>query len=471
MIDKEYNMALLGKNYLSVLLSVELLEWDKKVIIIDDDRVRYGQHYTDYLCQLEYIFLMYWGEDRHIEPFQKLQHYIVKKPFSVIIGQHRLLLGNSPSQNLSEFIRKFPNFFLEDDKDVINSFVCDEERREIFNEDYYSYCNRLAENSFRFKTAQNLSLSQSLDLCPENLKTLFSIFVKSFVGLDKLTDADDALNLKTFLYLTRGIFHRKLSITATEFELFHLFLSLLSPHFQLDHEALMKDLLPAFIEKGGVFKETNIREWLFEKNKPWSLELSSYEGIIHPQKVSLLGGRPESIPVKVGVKDKSFRSIDLVFSIQEGENLKLGIEGQRIFYTRSEKVGGQYPYWEGRFDSSGGKIKIYTRSYKGMKIDFIKDFLISELEKDLSIISKRQLAPINVESIQFGQDLCLEEVSLNNSKFKQDMPLVSKINVYDCTSPGQEDQLKHVHYYGPLKRGSFGLFSTLMEIKDSPSLY
>jgi hypothetical protein len=470
LINKKFNMALIGKNYLSFLLSIELMEWNMKVIILDDKRVTYGQHYTDYLCQLEYSFLMLWGEDRQIEPFQKLQHYIVKKPFSIIIGQHRVLLGNSPAQNLSELIRKFPNFFLYEELKEINLFLCDEDKQAQFNDSYYAFCSRLAENSFRFRTSQNLSLGYTLSLCPENIKFIFSVFEKAFLNQDNFKEPDDTLNIKTFLYLTRGIFHRKLSIGATEFELFHLFLSLLSPHFQLDHKALMGDLLPIFTERGGAFKKTYIKDWLFEKKRPWSLELSSYEGIIHPQKISLLGGRPESIPVKVDVKEKSFRSIDLRFALNEKADLKLGLEGQRVFYTRSQKIGGQNPFWEGRFQKNGGVLKIYNRSYKGMKIDFIKNFIIAELEKDLSIICKRPITNLLIESIHFGHDLCLEEKSFKSSGFKQDMPLLSKVEVYDCTAPGLDDLLKNVHYFGPLKRGSFGLFSTLMEIKDGPSL-
>ena len=223
--------------------------------------------------------------------------------------------------------------------------------------------------------------------------------------------------------------------------------------------------------EGEFFKKTNVREWLFDKRKPWSLELSSFEGIIHPQKISLFGGRPESIPVKVDVLDKSFRSIDLVFSLTEKNSLKLGLEGQRIFYTRSEKVGGLYPYWECRFHKDGGTIKVYTRSYKGMKINFIKDFLVSELEKDLSIICKRPIENLKVESLSFGQELCLEETSYKNKNYKQDIPISNKIDVLDCTGPNQQEQLKNVHYFGPLKSGPFGLFTALMEIKDGPSLY
>ena len=67
MLNKNFSLALLGNNYLSYLLSVEMLEWDKKVILIDDYRIKYGSHFTDYLCQLEYDFLNVWGEDRDIE--------------------------------------------------------------------------------------------------------------------------------------------------------------------------------------------------------------------------------------------------------------------------------------------------------------------------------------------------------------------------------------------------------------------
>ena len=163
------------------------------------------------------------------------------------------MLGNSPAQNLSEFIRKFPNLFLEDDKHEIESFICSSKKQNDFNNSYYAYCNRLAETTFRFKTSQNLSLNHFLSFCPEELKTLFQIFERSFTNQENFNDDENSIYLKTFLYITRGIFHRKLSIAATEFELFHLFLCLLSPHYELDQDALMRDLLPIFIDRGGVF--------------------------------------------------------------------------------------------------------------------------------------------------------------------------------------------------------------------------
>ena len=468
-------MALLGNNYLSFLLSVELLEWDKKVILIDDKRVSYGQHFTDYLCQLEYDFLMVWGEDRHIESLQKLQHYVVNKPFVLMVGDQRVLLGNTPSQNLSELIRKFPQFFADEDGLAeLDNFLIDEEQRLKFDQQYFSFCSRLAENSFRFRTSQNLSLSHFLSLCPDSIKSTFQQFEKRYShyhGQHEDFDQKTFDTVRSFYYLIRGLFHRKLSIDASEFELFHLFISLLSPHYELDQSALLRDLLPTFTDRGGVYKKTQVKEWLFDKMKPWSLELSSYEGIIHPQKIAILGGRPEGLPIKVDVKDKSFRSINIDISFEGDIQLKLGVEGQRVFYTRSDKVGSLYPFWEGRFFENSGSIKFYTRSYKGMKVNFVKDFLLSEIEKDLLKISKGPIQNIRITNIEFGTDLCLEEITISGKKFKQDSPLLSKTHVFDATEPGKYNKLKNVLYYGPLKRASFGLFSTMMEIKDSPSLY
>lgn len=459
-----------------------MLEWDKKVILIDDERIRYGSHYTDYLCQLEYDFLKVWGEDRYIESLLKLDHYIVSKPYSIVLGENRVILGNRPSQNFSELMRKFPQFFIDEDEKVTeesessqegSSFSSEEDRKE-FDDSFYKFCRLMAENSFRFRTTQNLSLNHLLSLCPKKLHSMFSRFEKQYTKYrdqQRSLEQQDFDSARTFFYLMRGVFQRKLSIDASEFELFHLFLSLLSPHYEIDHQALVRDLLPTFTSRGGVYKKTQVKDWIFENQKPWSLELASFEGVIHPEKLALLGGRPEGLPVKVEVEDKSFRSIEIEINLIGDSDLKLGIEGQRIFYTRSDKVGSLYPFWEGRFIENKGTIKFYTRSYKGMKVNFVKDFLLSEIERDLSKITKTNIKKIELNSLHFGNDLCLEEISVSKKKYKQDSPLLAKTAIYDSTAPGQHDRLKNVLYIGPLKKTSFGLFSALMEIKDSPSLY
>ena len=473
MIDKNYNLAILGKNYLSILLGMEFIEWDQKIILIDDDRVGFGGHYTDYLCLLEYNFLTYWGEDRQIEPLQKLKHYVVKKPFTLVIDQKRVQLGHSPSQNLVEYFRKFSSFIKEGDRQEIENIILNPDAKKELDEEYYEFCYRLAENSFKFRTTRSLSLSDVLSLCPAKIKTLFKIFEVNFINFKSIphSNRQHVQELKTFLYLISGIFHRKLSVSTTDFELFHLFMSLLSPHFELDHTALLKDLLPAFTQKGGVFKKSNVEQWLFDRSRPWSLQLSSFEGVIHPQKIFLLGGRPESLPIKIDVADKTFRSVTLKFAIDQESCYRLGIEGGRVFYTRREKVGGLYPFWEGRFTKDSGTIKVYTRSYKGMKVNFIREFLISVIEKDLSLICKRQIQPLKIDSLEFSSEMFLEQSSFKNARYRQDTPTCWDIKVKGMTIPGKHQVLKGVHYLGPLKRASFGLFSTMMEIKDGPSLY
>ena len=111
MLDNRIDNILIGKSYLSFLFAFTLMDNDKKVLLLDDERSRYGNLFTGFLCHLEKTFLELWGKKRNLAPLENLDKYALKRPFTMIVNNHQIQLGNSPSKNYQEFLRKMPFCF------------------------------------------------------------------------------------------------------------------------------------------------------------------------------------------------------------------------------------------------------------------------------------------------------------------------------------------------------------------------
>lgn len=452
MLDKNFDLTMVGKNYLSLLYSMEYTDWGKTALVVDDKRLEYGHIYSGILSEMDVAFLETWGEDKGISPLAGIRSFLTPRTVSFSIDKQVVKLGRSPYQNYLELLRKFPNLFGIEKVDW--SSVGNEQE---FNEFYFSFCRRMSQNCFRFRTLQNMNLQSFLNLCPKTIIECFQHF-KSHLDQNRKLELIP-LHQKTFFYLSRGFIQKKLSMRGNELELFHLLLSLLSPCFELNEDSLSTQLEDVFKSRGGICKTTTIREWLFDQSKPWSLELSSFEGIIHPKRIALMGGQPESMPIGIQSRSKIFRSVDV--QLNSTPELE-GFFGDDYFaFTESKRIGGQYPFWAMRKTRGHYKITLFSLMGKGMKIDFNRDKVIKILEKDISTILGTEFTP-EVISIDFGREICVED-NKNDDRLQS---FFGKINIVDTSSPGSEVKLKNVHYFGPLKMGPLGLFSTLMEIKE-----
>ena len=67
MLQKHYPLAVIGKSYLSLLYGIELLRYFERVLLLDDDRLSFGDLYQNGLTQMDFAFLQTMGIDRGIE--------------------------------------------------------------------------------------------------------------------------------------------------------------------------------------------------------------------------------------------------------------------------------------------------------------------------------------------------------------------------------------------------------------------
>jgi len=460
MLEKNIDQALIGKSYLSLLLSMNFLDQGKKVVLLDDERMKFGELFTNQLCHMEKSFLETWGQEANIEPLINLKRYLKKRPLTFILDNTRVRLGEGPLRNYRELARKFPHCFKLDENNLFTSPL----EREDFDAEVLALSERIGQMAYKLNGRNVFNLSSQMIHAPQDFKELFILFVSGIFDETK-ADNQTSWSLRTFLYVTRGLFQKKLSITGNDVQLFHLFLSLLSPFYELDHHALTEDLTKVFMEKGGQFKKTQVREWKFYKNKPWSLELASYEGIIHPKKISLLGGLPRSMPIKLHPALNSYTCLEVDWEIESSE--VFGEVGERILYSSLSKIGTKRPLWLATFSEGKIEFKVFVAREEGLKISFISKQVREMLINDLQSIFPQFKAKILKEEMNFGKEVWIEQEDHSKFKKKSQVNIGREISVMDASTPRDHKALEQVAYFGPYKDAPLGLFSTMLEIMSS----
>tara|TARA_Y100000590_G_scaffold470440_1_gene664944 strand:+ start:33236 stop:34627 length:1392 start_codon:yes stop_codon:yes gene_type:complete len=458
LIEKNLDMTLVGKNYLSFLLGVELLDRNQKVLLLDDDRLSYGQLYSDSLPQLEVDFLKTWGEDRGLEPFLHLDKYLKNRHLTFVIGDNLIRLGGRPSHNFSEILRKLSNM-LPAGLEIGWPYETLEGQKE-FDDAFHAFSKRIAQNAFRYKSVQSFNTAVFLAHCPPDIKKCFESFEEVFrnLSLDPYEGQNSEL---TFFFMARGKFQKKFSMELSRFELFHLFLTLLSPLYELDQDSLLMDLEPVLIERGGLYKRTRIREWLFHKSKPWSLELASYDGIIHPKNISLLGADPSGLSIKLENLGQSFGCIRVSFDF--ASDAKIFWENEKFLRCDKSMLGTERPLWEADFGEEKVLFKVFVKKLKGSKIEFHEKEILKMLKIDMTQIFPGLWEKLEEPTLDWGPEIWIEG---EGSKTKGDIPFPKSVMVTNVKEPMSHERLNQVYYFGPYKEGPLGLLSSLMEIKD-----
>ena len=124
MLEKDVYLTTVGKSFLSFIYSLSFLEKNHKVIVLDDERLKYGELFIDTFWELEKEFLKTWGREREIAPLKNLDEYLLKRQVIFVVGGKRVRLGDSPSRNLKELARKFPALYEGRFKNIVQNPVC-----------------------------------------------------------------------------------------------------------------------------------------------------------------------------------------------------------------------------------------------------------------------------------------------------------------------------------------------------------
>lgn len=469
MLYKHYDNMIIGHNYLSLIFGLELLRNKKHVLILDDESTSYGPLFERELTQNDVEFLNIWGEDHNVAALSDLAPLLQPKPVRFVINGEHLLLGRGPSENYTELCRKFPELFVPEKLGPTGLDFTDNQKAQQFDDTYRGLCRRLSQVCFHFQAFENFSVENFLSHYPKHLRQAFEQFKTGWQKGESL-GLSAGHRWRSFLYATRGHYHKLLERSINERDLFQLFLSLLSPLYQLDHLKLREELLNSFQRRGGSFKRTTVREWLFDKSRPWSLELSSFEGIIHPRHISFFGGHPSHLPLKFKPKAELFMGVSLFMQIKKSSHEKQAIfealPRHKCVLCHHESVGSDKSLWILEFSASGDiKATSFVRWGNGMKVSFHRQDLIESLERMLQELWPGFRVDKSVNSFELER---VQEVwGTRGATEMTTSDLSSQVKIIDGTDPKRPTVLKDVSYYGPSQMGSHGLLSTLMNMRES----
>ena len=465
MLEKDVYLTTVGKSFLSFIYSLSFLEKNHKVIVLDDERLKYGELFIDTFWELEKEFLKIWGREREIAPLKNLDEYLLKRHVIFVVGGKRVRLGDSPSRNLKELARKFPALYEGRFKNIVQKILVNEASVKSFDQSFLSLAKRVAVNCFKYKTLQSLDMNFFLTHCPQNIKELYLLFC-SILDENTYNFYGPEWELKTLAFLGRGFFQKKLSWFTNEFERFHFFLCLLSPHYQPSQKNLMDSLKDCYEQNGGQFKKTSIREWVFHTGSPWCLELESFEGLVQPERLAFFGGLSKNLPLQVGKMENLYTSLKIEWELKE--DLEEPLQGERIVSTDLTRLGTKSPFWEASFSKDKVAINLVVPMEKASKASFLSEDSERKMLEELGPFCPDLKNKIVKSSFSLTPEVWVEEKKVKFYKKPEEMSFYPAADIFDLSKVGKKKKLKKVDYYGPLKEG-YGLFSSLMEIKDAHS--
>ena len=459
MLNKNFDMVLVGKSFLSFIFSIELIDQNQNVLILEDERLSYGNLYNDFFNPVQVAFLKTWGEERGIKPLENIEQYLYPQGINYFYNLRQFKIGLRPSLNLIELFRKNPELFsaLEEDEEV-QEFMSDPKKWDEFDQQILSLANRLGQNAFRYKNVQNFGIEFFLNQANPFMTKVFRAFHRQLSIKNEKANWD----LKTLSYLGKSVLHKVLSLKDSGHEAFHLLLHFLGPNYYVDQKALEDDLAQFFKSKGGFYKKTKVREWKFYKNRPWSLELASYEGIIHPEKISFLGALPIGVPLKLGNIGQGLQSINI--SLKHPDP-RLHGDGQELFICgQRDKIGTEHPLFIFKKTLEGLQIQYFQKANQGSKLSFVSEKIRNQLNEDLEGIFPKLFVEVQGNwDFSLGSEIFIEE---EREKKKTSLPLVRNVELFDYSSPSKTTKLKNVFYFGPFKEDPLGMLSSLMEMKE-----
>ncbi len=463
LLDKNIQMLCVGKGHLSFLLSLSLLKRGQKVLLLDDPRMSFGESFAYNPRLIEREFLRQFGIDQGVPALINIEQYTHQKPYLVFIENRQLFLGQAPSENLRELWRIFPELFESNSLDF--TWLKSLDDRSEFDEMFLATTRRLAASAYQFQGVESLNYELFLTQCPPSLKQIFEVFSQNLHQRTAFDSPDQIKGIspihQLFLYTFRSHFHHQLSPTVSKLECFHLFLSLLSPQYKLETERLLDELLKNHLERGGQYKMTTIREWKFDSQKPWSVELASFDGIIHPEKMCFFGNMPEPHPFEISPLPSTYSGVRVKWRFDNP--ILQAWDGMDLFCTRLLQMGTEFPWWQASVKASEIEFHLPISQLRGVKLEFMRHGIRRFLRKELSLLIDMPLKDIAFEEMTESRELWIEPLALNAVQVNKNKDL----ELYDTSIIGKRTRLKNVSYFGPYRHSELGLFSALMGLREA----
>jgi hypothetical protein len=308
---------------------------------------------TFYLSGLEKIFLQKWGETRNIYPLVNLDDYLGTPNLHFFVDQTQVSLGSLDiKRNLQEVLRKFNISLIDQNVDVL----CDELKL-LINEIVW----HLVENQLSEKRVHELLQTKFLEIN----KLLQKIWISAQYWDTK----------KSFMVASSFWFFYQEGDEDNYLQRLLLFINWCLPYYQIKNDKLFADLRQTFFVKGGDIRAAQVLEWQYDGKRPWCLGLSSYEGVVHPQRVIWGKSRWQ------GHADHYGEMYGAITNSKIKSVLPMGIS----LFTQEMDIGGATPLFTLHKSEVGVTYRVLVKRGVGSK----ETFFTSQVIEYLTLLFKK----------------------------------------------------------------------------------
>lgn len=464
MLNKKFDMAIIGQSISSYLMALELNSKAKQVLLLDHEQKQVPYRSNEIITFLDKEWLRPWGEKKDIRALARIEDYLEQEDLYLMVDGKQVRLGRDVTSNVTELARKIPHFLkaLPWASELENSFV--------------PYINNLADKVFHFQGVESFRAQSFLVECPPPLKKFLALVAELGQQKSFALGEEEASNLyystKSFVFAARSYYQQIPWLHASELEAYHLACCLLGPCYKVDRERLLSDLTKEFKAKGGQIKRTQISDWQTHQNKPWALELSSFDGIIHPKRLALFGPFPSHSSLSLENSPNYYQALCWSLPLkQEGHDI-LGpkLDKRRVVWCKQELLGTDMPLLEYQIQDQQIVGQIICYRGQASKVSFHQKKALELIKMALGpLFIKEQSCLVDWSKMLFvfGPKLWPKiGPSEVGRKRKVNRVVGGKLAV--CFKKEQEGPrpLGHVDYFGPLNQEVLGPLSHILDVKD-----
>ncbi|MFG1498802.1 hypothetical protein ABMA70_01245 [Halobacteriovorax sp. XZX-3] len=437
-MNKKIDTLIIGNNIASFLTATQILKSGFGAIYLRDKRIKASDPYFKFFGPLDLAFIEAWASDLELDSTIFDKDSFVHAPFYLKYkSEQTLCAGLSPYLNFSQICRHFPELYNE----FINRLRIEEIDQEKFDQDFMSSVKRLGESLCRYKTFHQVTVNTLRSALPNYIHDIYEIF-KKHLRLNK--------DLQRFASCFRCVYTKTLELTFSDLETIYFFILMLSPRFRFQWQLEKEEQATKTIEcLGGSSFEDIVEEFSFSSRRPWAAQLSSFSGVVAPQKIAIFSSNLDKLNIAHNITDL-YRCVKLDYALADK------LISADYYYFNESSFGGDIVFIRKEISLDGTcQIKMFKQFDDCLKYDFCEKELHQFL-LDNQIIDRNDTL---LKGKLTNETCMLRNHSVINSG--------SRINLkFRMGQAGKFESVKGVFYHGPLKKNNLGITQTLLEARD-----
>ena len=234
---------------------------------------------------------------------------------------------------------------------------------------------------------------------------------------------------------------------------------------EVDEENLSAELLYEYRLLGGDLKTAGIDNWGIKDNRLEFIQLDSIDGNVHVDETYFFGQDNYRLPFESLPTSVVFKSIKVECLL---EHDFIGyFKGKRIVFAPQNRMGSDFPFWELEIDERGQLHAVYSYSdFQGTKPSFYYPSALDDIYNSLKEIlpGLKRSDWISRARLSEGEDIWYKHGPGSKSSLSPE----SLKSVQGFKQMRMKDlpkvNLEGLHYCGPGRARSLGLFSYLLDV-------